>query len=116
MAAEVKEFFIRDIKGDMSESDLGHGGGEGRCYYFMSFEDMGSHSDNSGDVCAVFKHELSCIIAASGEVDAKARVRVDLELIKEEFAKLRESEVLGFVIVIATNADFGELELDESGV
>ena len=116
MAAEVKEFFIRDIKGDMSESDLGHGGGEGRCYYFMSFEDVGSHSDNSGDVCAVFKHELSCIIAASREVDAKARVRVDLELIKEEFAKLRESEVLWFAVVIATNADFGELELDESGV
>ena len=86
MAAEVKEFFIRDIKGDMSESDLGHGGGEGRCYYFMSFEDVGSHSDNSGDVCAVFKHELSCIIAASREVNAEARVRVDIELIKEEFA------------------------------
>ena len=29
---------------------------------------------------------------------------------------MRESEVLGFVVVIATNADLGELELDESGV
>ena len=65
VAAEVKEFFIRDIKGDMSESDLGHGGGEGRCYYFMSFEDVGSHCDNSGDVCAVLKHKFSCIVAAS---------------------------------------------------
>ena len=91
----------------MFKGDLGHRGGQACCHDFVAFENVGSHCDNGGGICAVPEHKLSSIIAASWEINAKAWVGVDFELVKEEFAKLRECEVLGFVVVIATNTDFG---------